>query len=397
MNELPHERPALRVLSGEDRSLRASLLRGALSIAEPVYSGAMSARNSLYTSGIFRSRKLPGPTVSVGNLTTGGTGKTPVVRWLAEQFIAKHMRPAVLMRGYRSEETGGGGGDEAQMLAQSLGDRASVIANPDRVAGARAAMQEAKKPDVFLLDDAFQHRRVRREFDLVLVNAAEPFGFGHVLPRGLLRESMHGLVRANAVVVTRANTVTGDALQQVTTALRYWNNYIPIYIADHVHASLLPREGEKLPIEVLREKKFFAFSGVASPASLKKQFESYGTTFAGLRAFSDHHAYTAADLEQVAAEATAAGAEMVVTTEKDWVKVQASPLPPNMPPVVRTELQIRFRHAYGEELMSRIMQRLSMGLGQASSSAAATAVAMGGTDAAKGSGSSMRPRLRPGR
>jgi tetraacyldisaccharide 4'-kinase len=293
-----HERSSLRVLSGEDRSLRASLLRGALRMAEPVYSGAMSARNSLYTSGIFRSRKLPGPTVSVGNLTTGGTGKTPMVRWLAEQFVAKKLRPAILMRGYRAEETGGSS-DEAQMLSQLLGDRAAVIANPNRVAGARQAMTEAKKPDVFLLDDAFQHRRVRRDFDLVLVNAAEPFGFGHVLPRGLLRESMHGLVRAHAVVVTRANLVTGDALQQVTTALRYWNNYIPIYIADHVHASLLPREGEKLAIDTLREKKFFAFSGVGSPASLKKQFESYGPTFAGLRAFPDHHAYTAADLEEM--------------------------------------------------------------------------------------------------
>jgi len=380
----------LRVLSGEDRSLRASLLRGALRMAEPVYAGAMSARNSLYTSGILRSRKLPGPTVSVGNLTTGGTGKTPVVRWLAEQFISKNLRPAILMRGYRAEATGGSG-DEAQMLVQLLGDRAAVIANPNRVAGARTAMQDAKKPDVFLLDDAFQHRRVRREFDLVLVNAAEPFGFGHVLPRGLLRESMHGLARANAIVVTRANTVTGDALQQVTTALRYWNNYIPIYIADHVHAALLMREGEKLPVDALRDKKFFAFSGVASPTSLKKQFEAYGPTFAGFRAFPDHHAYTSVDLDQLVGEASAAGAEMIVTTQKDWVKVQSLPIPSNAPPIVRTELQIRFRHAHGEELMARIMQRINpmrVSSPPSSSSPAAAAAAM--ADAAKASGISTR-------
>ena len=390
----------MRVLSGDDRTFRASMLRGALRMVEPFYSGAMSARNSLYTSGVLRSRRLPAPTVSVGNLTTGGTGKTPMVRWLAEQFIAGNMRPAILMRGYRAEATGGAS-DEAQMLSQLLGDGASVIANPDRVAGAKAAMQEAKKPAVFLLDDAFQHRRVRREFDLVLVNAAEPFGFGHVLPRGLLRESMHGLARANAVVVTRANTVTGDALQQVTTALRYWNNYIPIYVADHVHAALLTRDGQRLPVDVLREKRFFAFSGVASPASLKKQFEGYGKTFAGMRAFADHHAYTDADIEQVTAEAKSAAAELIVTTEKDWVKVAALPvsaLAPDGPPIVRTELQIRFRHNYGEELMGRIIQRLNLGLGQASSSAAATAAALGaGTDAGKGSETSIRPRLRPGR
>ncbi|MEA2734086.1 MAG: tetraacyldisaccharide 4-kinase [Humisphaera sp.] len=378
------ESSAFRVLSGEDRSLRAALLRGALRIAEPVYAGAMSARNSLYTSGLFRSRKLPAPTISVGNLTTGGTGKTPMVRWLAEQFIAKNLRPAILMRGYRAEETGGSS-DEAEMLSQLLGDRAAVVANPNRVAGAKIAMVGAKKPDVFLLDDAFQHRRVRRDFDVVLVNAAEPFGFGHLLPRGLLRESMHGLARADAIVVTRANAVTGDALQQVTTALRYWNNYVSIYIADHVHASLLTREGEKLPVDALREKRFFAFAGIASPASLKRQFESYGPTFAGLRAFPDHHAYTAADLEQIATDASAAGAELIVTTEKDWVKVQALPAPENLPPIVRTELQIRFRQNHGEELMARIMQRIipaALGRALSSSLPAAGSASRG---AAKGS------------
>jgi tetraacyldisaccharide 4'-kinase len=356
----------------------------------------MRLRRWLYARGFFSSHQLPGFVISVGNLEAGGTGKSPIVMALAQALLQKGARPAILTRGYRAEATGGSS-DEAQMLAELLGDRAAVIANPDRVIGAREATQQAKKPDVFLLDDAFQHRRVRRDFDLVLVNATEPFGFGHVLPRGLLRESMHGITRAHAVVVTRANTVTGDALQQVTTALRYWNNYIPIYVADHVHASLLTREGEQLPIETLREKKFFAFSGVASPASLKRQLDVHGPTFAGFRAFPDHHAYTAADLEQIATDATAAGAEMIVTTEKDWVKVAALPSPPNVPPIVRTELQIRFRHNYGEDLMGRIMQRLNLGLGQASSSAAATAAAMGGTDAGKGSETSLRPRLRPGR
>src|SRR6476620_3616958 len=128
------ERSTMRVLSGDDRSLRASMLRGALRVVEPFYSGAMSARNSLYTSGVLPSRKLPGPTVSVGNLTTGGTGKTPMVRWLAEQFIAKNMRPAILMRGYRAEATGGSS-DEARMLSELLGNRATVVAHPNRAAG----------------------------------------------------------------------------------------------------------------------------------------------------------------------------------------------------------------------------------------------------------------------
>lgn len=370
------EQSALRVMSGEDRSVRASLLRGALAVAEPFYVAGISARNALYDAGIFASHRLSRPTISVGNLTTGGTGKTPVVRWLAEQLAARNLRPAVLIRGYRAEQTGGES-DEARMLRDLLSDRATVIANPNRVAGAAAAMRQTPPPDVFLLDDAFQHRRVLRDFDLVLVNAAEPFGFGHVLPRGLLRERLNAMQRANAVVVTRADAVTATALQTVTAAVRHWNNYVPIYIADHVHAALATREGEKLPIETLREKRFFAFSGIASPASLKGQFASYGATFAGFRAFPDHHAYTADDLQSVSGEAAAAGAEMIVTTEKDWVKVE--PLPSaGLLPIVRTELQVRFRHTYAEDLMSRIMQRVTGAPPPPSSAAAGAAAATPG-------------------
>jgi tetraacyldisaccharide 4'-kinase len=383
MNE-SREQWALRVLSGEDRGIGASLLRGALALAEPFYAGAMLARNALYDAGVLRSHQLPRPTISVGNLTTGGTGKTPMVRWLAEQLIARSVRPAILTRGYRAEQTGGSS-DEAEMLATMLGDRAAVVVNPDRVAGAQAAMRREPAPAVFVLDDAFQHRRVRREFDLVLVNAAEPFGFGHVLPRGLLREPMHGLGRANAVVITRANTVSGDQLQQVSQALRYWDNYIPIYVADHVHAAVITRDGERLPVDVLRERKFFAFAGVASPASLRSQFESYGATFAGLRAFPDHHAYAAADLEHVAAEATAAGATMIVTTEKDWVKVHALPLPANLPMLARTELEIRFRQAHGDDLMTRIMQRITIAWPSSAAAQAATAAARAAEKSAAGS------------
>ena len=364
------EQWALRVLSGEDRTVRASLLRGALAVAEPLYAGAMTARNGLYTAGIFRSRKLPRPTVSVGNLTTGGTGKTPVVRWLAEQLIAKNLRPGVLLRGYRADDATES--DETTMLSGLLGDRASIVANPDRVAGAQTAMRQSPPPDVFLLDDAFQHRRVRRDFDLVLINAAEPFGFGHVLPRGLLRERLDGLSRANAVVVTRANGVTGTALQTVTSAVRYRNSFVPIYLADHVHAGLAARDDEKLALDVLRERRFFAFSGIANPSSFRRQLESHGPTFAGFRAFPDHHAYTAEELRELSADAAAAGAEMLVTTEKDWVKVRSLPFE-GLLPVVRTELQVQFRQAHGEELMARIMQRIMAAPPPSSSGAAASA------------------------
>src|SRR6187397_1571624 len=122
MSEDSREQRALRVMSGEARGVAPTLLRTGLLVAEPFYAAGMVVRNKLYDRGVFKSYKLPRPVVSVGNLTTGGTGKTPVVRWLAEQFISKNLRPAILMRGYRAEATGGSG-DEAQMLVQLLGDR----------------------------------------------------------------------------------------------------------------------------------------------------------------------------------------------------------------------------------------------------------------------------------
>src|SRR2546421_2585086 len=158
---------AKRVMSGEDRSFAATAVRAATAVVEPVYAGIMRARNALYDRGILRSHRLPRPTISVGNITTGGTGKTPMVRWIAESLAAKNKHVAILLRGY--------GGDEAKMYREWLGERASVVANADRVAGARAAMAQSPPPDVFVLDDAFQHRRGWRGLDLGLIHATAPF------------------------------------------------------------------------------------------------------------------------------------------------------------------------------------------------------------------------------
>src|SRR5437773_2501910 len=137
--DVARERWALRVLSGEDRSPPAALIRATLLLVEPFYATAMLARNGLYDAGIFASHRLPRPTVAIGNLTTGGTGKTPLVRWLAGQLAERNLRPAILLRGYRSAATGGSS-DQQRLLADALGGRATIIADPDRRAGATPAM-----------------------------------------------------------------------------------------------------------------------------------------------------------------------------------------------------------------------------------------------------------------
>jgi tetraacyldisaccharide 4'-kinase len=341
------EQRILRVLSGEDRSIAAATLRGALAAAEPFYATAMRARNRLYDAGNFKSHKLPRPTISVGNITTGGTGKTPVVRWLADRLIEQKLRPAVLTRGYRANRAIGS--DEAQELAVALGDRGCVIVNPDRVAAALHAMHEFRQPDVFILDDGFQHRRAARDLNLVLINAANAFGFGHVLPRGLLREPLTGLRRADAVILTRADRASDELLRELPSLLAAGT---PIYHAYHHLAGLRDAEGKRTPIDELSRHRFALMCAIGDPASLEKQLRAYGENFVASHVFADHHAYRASDLEAM----DRSKFDLLVTTEKDWVKLDAQTR--KMLPIRRLLLEIRFREGDRERLLTQVMEKI---------------------------------------
>jgi tetraacyldisaccharide 4'-kinase len=369
-----HPRRALRILSGEDRRATAIALRAGLSIVEPLYASVTVARNALYDRKILKSHRLPRPTVSVGNITTGGTGKTPVVRWLAENLSSQGLRPAVLMRGYRARATGGVG-DEQRMLADYLAGRASVIANPDRVEGADAAMNESPQPDVFVLDDGFQHRRVHRDLDLVLGDATNPFGYGHVLPRGLMREPRRGLRRAGAFLVTRSNVVEAAHLAPIEAELRRWNVEAPIFRSEHAHTGLKPadataEEAPEFPMEDLRMRRFFVFAGIANPAGLARLLEPYRGSLAGARWFPDHHAYTSEEVLEMSRAAGDAGADVMITTEKDWVKLNNLAGVSEGLPILRLELRLAFRGDDERALLDLVWSRLN--LPAAPSPAAAT-------------------------
>jgi tetraacyldisaccharide 4'-kinase len=351
---------ARELLSGRRRGLGPTLLRAILAAAEPFYAAAMSLRNAAYARGF--SHRLPRPVISVGNLTTGGTGKTPVVAWLAGRLIERGLRPAVLMRGYRADRTGGS--DEQRMLAAQLGPAAVVIANPDRIAGAAEAMRAASAtspapsapapalsapapvrgpmqerrtadpPDAFILDDGFQHRRVARDFDLVLIHAAEPFGFDHVLPRGLLREPLRGLRRADAVLITHCELVTAAQREALAQRLGAINSRLRIFRAAHAHAALLDGESRH-PMDALASTRFFVFAGIGDPRALAAQLPGR----CGQRWFGDHHAYSQADVAALNAAARDAGAQVLVTTAKDWIKLAS--LTSDLP-IWRLELHIAF-------------------------------------------------------
>jgi tetraacyldisaccharide 4'-kinase len=322
-------------MGGTSHTPSAGMLRAAAAVAEPFYSGIMRARNRLYDRGIFGARALGRPAVSVGNITTGGTGKTPVVQWICRQLMAEGKKPAILMRGYRKNS-----GNISDEEAIFHGEQIPVVADADRSRGAAIALERFPGTDLFILDDALQHRSAARDFELTIIHAAEPFGYRRVFPRGLLREPMAGLRRADAFVITHADEA--DPAAVIRTLARF-NPSAPVFKCNHVI------EAE------LTSKRFFAFCGIGSPASFFWRLGTLGGTSAGEMAFDDHHDYTTADIEQINAEAQLASADLLVTTAKDWVKLEKFADQFAMP-VMRAELTVQFHPGDGERLMKMIHQ-----------------------------------------
>jgi tetraacyldisaccharide 4'-kinase len=327
------------LLSGRRRGPIASTLRGALWLAEGPYAWMMSVRNRLYDAGIIDARRLPRPVISVGNLTTGGTGKTPVVAWLAGVLRQRGWRAAVLMRGYRPGA--GQFSDEACWLEESGGTSAGgplvVETGGDRLAGAGRALARAPNTNVFILDDAMQHRRAARDFELTLVDAAEPFGFGHVLPRGLLREPASGLRRADAVVVTGCeawvdavaqpgNSVSADqAMARLADQIARLAPGVPIYRMARKLTGFSGIDDVLHPMTELAKSPYLAACGIGNPASfLRGLHQTIGPAAASF-AFADHHDFSESDLSDLRIRARQCSATIALVTSKDWVKLRRLP------------------------------------------------------------------------
>ena len=356
-----------RVMSGAERGPRAASLRAALAVAEPFYAAAAVLRNRMYDRRVLAVRTLPRPVVSIGNLTAGGTGKTPVVRWLASKLREEGRRVAILSRGYRAAGGAGALGDEQLMLDRLLNgagaapDAAPVTirAHPDRVAAADAALRQSPSTDVFLLDDGFQHRRVARDLDIVLVNCTDPFGHGRVLPRGLLREPLSGLRRAGAVVLTHADRVDEARREQIEMEILRRRPDAPIFRAVHAPLAFRTGDADVLPLDALRARRVFAFSGLASPEAFERDVRELCGSYAH-QWFADHHTYRPHDCAQVQAAARAAGADVVVTTEKDWAKL-ADLAPPGRDDLAvwRLDVAIQFSRDDEQRLLAIVREAIS--------------------------------------
>jgi tetraacyldisaccharide 4'-kinase len=314
------------LVSGRRRGLAAATLRFGLSLAEIPYTLAVRRRNRRYDSGRAKVHHVPAPVISVGNLTLGGTGKTPLVEWIVRHLRDRGVRVGIVSRGYRAAPRGypAAQNDEARELEQRL-PGVPHVQNPDRVQGAREATLQLGC-EALVLDDAFQHRRIGRDLDICVVDALEPFGYGHVFPRGLLREPLSGLRRADVVVLSRADLVPPARRQAIRrTAARL----APLAAwAEIVHAprALANARGERGMLASLAEMRVAAFCGVGNPAGFQGTLANLGYRVIAMREFADHYRYTKADIESLTAWANGLEIAAVVCTSKDLVKLDVDRL-----------------------------------------------------------------------
>jgi tetraacyldisaccharide 4'-kinase len=343
-----------------------------------LYGGLARLRRRLYTLGRLESRRLPCPVISVGNLTLGGTGKTPLVVHLAERIRKMGYRPVILSRGYKglAEKNGAVVSDGCNLLcdARQAGDEpylmaallpaVPVVVGRERYRNGMDAVRRFQ-PDLMILDDGFQHLQLKRDIDLLLLDAQRPFGNGHILPRGTLREPAASLLAADAVVLTRRRQagggVRGDLIRRAKPR--------PVFSSDHqpmvrkVLASGQPVEnlafgcGPDLDID-FKEKRVFAFAGLGRNDAFFRAIAVLGARLQGTLGFDDHHPFTGNDLRRIAKSAERVGATTLMTTDKDFVR---------LPPDVRLPFELivmGVRMDFGEqsaawrEYIERVVRQL---------------------------------------
>ncbi len=306
-----------------------------------IYGAMTNFRNALYERGIFKSVSLGVPVVSVGNITVGGTGKTPLVRLISEILADGGERVCILTRGYGRENpkkrilvsdgeqiltNAKKAGDEPLELARHLIGKAVVIADANRVAAGEWA-RENFAITAFVLDDAFQHQKARRDLDIVLIDATNPFGNEKTLPFGILREPLENLKRADAIVISRAN-LAAENIANLKSRISKYNPHCSVFVTENRIQNIVRLEefqssarNANNNLEIKIEKNFLAFCALGNPNNFFAQLKQENFQIAAEKAFPDHHFYTVRDLENLKQIAVKSGADALLTTAKDAVKL----------------------------------------------------------------------------
>ena len=290
-----------------------------------------SALTSLRSNISRRPKRLPRPSVCVGNLSVGGTGKTPTVIWLCERLARRGLHPAVLTRGYGRKTKSpttispdatakrDNVGDEAALMSAKL-DEVPIGVSSNRLQAAGSLLKE-HQADCFVLDDGYQRLSLHRDVNLLLVDASRPFEHEPTLPLGRLREPLSGISRADAVILTR--TQPGCEYDSLRRVLQRHNPTCPIYLSRMKPRDVVSESGDTQALESIDAKRLFSFCGVGSPESFPRLLRSLGYDIAGEMTFPDHHTYSESDWWRIAAEARDCGADLLITTEKDLVNLDA--------------------------------------------------------------------------
>jgi tetraacyldisaccharide 4'-kinase len=282
-----------------------------------LFSLVARARVWCYARGIFRTKKLPGTVISVGNLTVGGTGKTPMVLWIAERLVEEGKKAAILTRGYRgtmdARAPGEPQSDEVALLRERLSGRVKIGVGADRYKKGEVLARHGT--EWFILDDGFQHLHLARDADVVLIDATDPFGGGTTLPVGRLREPISGLQRADLVVITRSVQATAPAIE----AMIRRHTKAPIFYASTKLLSVLrvPHLAVALPPQDWTRSRFVAFCGIGNPPAFFEDLRKWGFQVVGERSFPDHHVYSAREMNELEHMTASCGADALLCTEKD--------------------------------------------------------------------------------
>lgn len=354
------------LVSGRRKGLIPEILKGALGVASGIYGAGVFIRNEGFDRGWRRLEKLSCPVISVGNLTVGGSGKTPLVIALVRMISGWGKKTAVLSRGYGRSSRGlcvvsdgsrviansTDSGDEPYQLASAL-PRTAVVVSADRAAAGREAIR-LFSPDVILLDDGFQHRSLNRDLDLVCVDVSVPFESHRLLPRGILREGWTSLRRAQAVVLTRCDQAGAEVVSRWKALLKKHNPGLALFESEHRPAGFFRLDGAAATSE---EREAAAFSSIGNPEAFERTLRSTGWMVRETLRFPDHHAYGPEDWKKL--EALRAKGRTLVTTEKDSVRLGAlrgTELSQNIL-ILKTELVIRENQDLWQNIIRQVCTR----------------------------------------
>jgi tetraacyldisaccharide 4'-kinase len=302
---------------------------------------------------VVKPKGLPFKVISVGNITLGGTGKTPAVIAIAKEAKERGLQPCILTRGYKGKSKGpclvvsyphmqcGGqeginvctgidAGDEPVLMASRLKD-VPVIKCADRYKGGLFALNSlpvTRNPSlVFILDDGFQHRALHRDIDILLIDATNPFGNERLFPEGRLREPLTSIKRANIIALTKTDLANEETISAIKQKIKKYNPVSPVFTASHKPTTLIDPSGGSLDLDTLKDRKIYAFSGIANGEYFRDILTAGGADIVNFKSFRDHHIYKQHDMDKIKTEALGLN---IITTEKDLVKIRELCLPENL-------------------------------------------------------------------